>query len=56
MPGTRVGTKTGKLRPNVKPSDKAVKKIKAKLTELTKRELTGYPTRMIQRQPIWEQI
>ena len=35
--------KTGKLRPNVKPSDKAVKKIKAKLTELTKRELTCIP-------------
>lgn len=35
--------KTGKLRPNVRPSDKAVKKIKAKLTELTQRELSGIP-------------
>jgi RNA-directed DNA polymerase len=35
--------KTGKARPNVRPSDKAVKKIKAKLTELTQRELTCIP-------------
>lgn len=35
--------KTGKLRPNVRPSDKAVKKIKARLTDLTQRELTCIP-------------
>lgn len=35
--------KTGKLRPNVRPSDKAVKKIRTRLTELTKRELTCIP-------------
>ena len=35
--------KTGKLRPNVRPSDKATKKIKARLTELTQRELTCIP-------------
>lgn len=35
--------KTGKLRPNIRPSDKAVKKIKARLTELTRRELTCIP-------------
>ena len=35
--------KTGKPRPNVRPSDKAVKKIKARLTELTQRELTCIP-------------
>jgi RNA-directed DNA polymerase len=35
--------KTGKLRPNVRPSDKAVKKIKTRLTELTRRELTCIP-------------
>lgn len=34
---------TGKLRPNVRPSDKAVKKIKARLTDLTQRELTCIP-------------
>lgn len=32
--------KTGKPYPNVRPSDKAVEKIKARLTELTRRELT----------------
>jgi len=35
--------KTGNLRPNVKPSDKAVKKIRARLTALTRRELTCIP-------------
>ncbi len=35
--------KTGKPRPNVRPSDKAVKKIKARLTDLTQRELTCIP-------------
>jgi RNA-directed DNA polymerase len=35
--------KTGKLRPNVRPSDKAVKKIKARLTGLTQRKLTCIP-------------
>ena len=35
--------KTGKLRPNVRPSDKAVKKIRARLTELTRRDLTCIP-------------
>jgi len=35
--------KTGKMRPNVRPSDKAIKKIKARLTELTQRELTCIP-------------
>jgi hypothetical protein len=33
----------GKPLPNVRPSDKAVKKIKARLTDLTKRELTCIP-------------
>jgi RNA-directed DNA polymerase len=37
------GAKSGKPYPNVRPSDKAVKKIKARLTELTKRELTCIP-------------
>ena len=37
------GAKSGKPYPNVRPSDKAVKKIKAKLTELTQRELTCIP-------------
>nr|MBF0223550.1 group II intron reverse transcriptase/maturase [Desulfobulbaceae bacterium] len=37
------GAKTGKPYPNVRPSDKAVKKIKARLTELTQRELTCIP-------------
>lgn len=34
------GAKSGKPYPNVRPSNKAVKKIKTRLTELTKRELT----------------
>jgi len=38
-----LGAKSGKPYPNVRPSDKAVKKIKARLTELTKRELTCIP-------------
>lgn len=37
------GVKSGKPYPNVRPSDKAVKKITARLTELTKRELTCIP-------------
>lgn len=37
------GAKTGKLYPNVRPSDKALKQIKVRLTELTKRELTCIP-------------
>jgi RNA-directed DNA polymerase len=37
------GAGTGKLRPNVRPADKSLKKIKARLTELTGRELTAIP-------------
>jgi len=37
------GAKTGKPYPNVRPSDKSLKKIKARLTELTRRELTVIP-------------
>lgn len=37
------GAKSGKPYPNVRPSDKAVKKIKTRLTELTQRELTCVP-------------
>jgi RNA-directed DNA polymerase len=37
------GAKSGKPYPLVRPSDKAVKKIKARLTELTQRELTCIP-------------
>ena len=37
------GAKTGKWYPNVRPSDKAVTKITAKVTELTRRELTCIP-------------
>ena len=37
------GAKSGKPYPNVRPSDKAVKKIKTRLTELTQRELTCIP-------------
>jgi RNA-directed DNA polymerase len=37
------GAKSGKPYPNVRPSDKAVKKITVRLTELTKRELTCIP-------------
>lgn len=37
------GAKSGKPSPNVRPSDKAVKKIKVRLTEQTKRELTCIP-------------
>ena len=37
------GAKSGKPYPNVRPSDKSVKKIKTRLTELTQRELTCIP-------------
>ena len=37
------GAKTGKPYPNVRPADKSQKKIKAKLTELTGRNLTAIP-------------
>ena len=37
------GVSTGKPYPNVRPSDKSLKKIKARLTELTGRELTVIP-------------
>ena len=37
------GVNTGKLRPNVRPADKSLKKIKARLTELTGRNLTAIP-------------
>jgi RNA-directed DNA polymerase len=37
------GVTTGKLRPNVRPADKSLKKIKARLTELTQRHLTAIP-------------
>jgi RNA-directed DNA polymerase len=37
------GAKSGKPYPNVRPSDKAVQKIKTRLTELTQRELTCIP-------------
>lgn len=37
------GAKTGKPYPNVRPSDKALKQIKARLTERTRRELTVIP-------------
>ena len=37
------GASTGKSRPNVRPADKSLKKIKARLTELTGRELTAIP-------------
>ncbi|MEW5786660.1 MAG: group II intron reverse transcriptase/maturase [Pseudomonadota bacterium] len=37
------GAKSGKPYPNVRPSDKSVKKIKTRLTELTQRELTCVP-------------
>jgi len=37
------GAKTGKPYPNVRPADKSLKKIKARLTELTGRSLTVIP-------------
>lgn len=37
------GAGTGKSRPNVRPTDKSLKKIKTRLTELTGRELTAIP-------------
>ena len=37
------GASTGKSRPNVRPADKSLKKIKARLTELTGRNLTAIP-------------
>ena len=39
----RRGAKTGKPYPNVRPSDKSVKKIKTRLTELTQRGRTCVP-------------
>ena len=41
------GASTGKPHPNVRPADKSLKKIKAKLTALTGRELTAIPLRDI---------
>jgi len=43
----RRGAKTGKPYPNVRPADTSLKKIKARLTELTGRELTAIPLRDI---------
>lgn len=43
------GAKSGKPYPNVRPSDKAVKKIKTRLTELTQRELTCIPLKDVVR-------
>jgi RNA-directed DNA polymerase len=37
------GASTGKPYPNVRPADKSLKKVKARLTELTGRELTAIP-------------
>ena len=37
------GASTGKPYPNVRPADKSLKKIKARLTELTGRKLTAIP-------------
>ena len=37
------GFKSGKPYPNVRPTDKAVEKIKTRLTELTRRDLTCIP-------------
>lgn len=37
------GTRTGKPYPNVRPADKSLKTIKARLTELTGRNLTAIP-------------
>lgn len=37
------GARSGKPYPNVRPADKSLKKIKAKLTELTGRNLTAIP-------------
>ena len=39
----RRGAKTGKPYPNVRPAGTSLKKIKARLTELTGRELTAMP-------------
>jgi len=39
----RRGARTGKPYPHVSPADKSLKKIKAKLTALTQRELTAIP-------------
>jgi RNA-directed DNA polymerase len=39
----RRGAKTGKPYPNVRPADTSLKKIKARLTELTGRDLTAIP-------------
>lgn len=37
------GARTGKPYPNVRPSDKSITKIKARLTKLTQRELAAIP-------------
>jgi RNA-directed DNA polymerase len=37
------GASTGKPYPNVRPADKSLKKIKARLTDLTTRNLTAIP-------------
>ncbi|WP_446011978.1 group II intron maturase-specific domain-containing protein [Candidatus Electrothrix sp.] len=37
------GARSGKPYPNVRPSDKSLKKVKARLTELTDRKLTCIP-------------
>lgn len=39
----RRGVQSGKPYPNVRPSDKSLKKVKARLTELTNRNLTCIP-------------
>jgi len=39
----RRGASTGKPYPNVRPADKSLKRVKARLTELTGRELTAIP-------------
>ena len=41
------GSRSGKPYPNVRPADKSLKKIKARLTELTGRELTAIPLETI---------
>jgi RNA-directed DNA polymerase len=41
------GMRTGKPYPHVCPSDKSLKKIKAKLTQMTRRELTPIPLEKI---------
>ena len=41
------GSRSGKPYPNVRPAEKSLKKIKARLTELTGRELTAIPLETI---------